>query len=653
MSVSVRTLFIGGALTILSLPLAWAQGPVAVPPSPQSIEGGPANRVMIATGSGTGFSCPFCDLRGAQLAGRDLSNANLQGANLTGADLSGANLSGAILSRTDLSNANLSKANLGPSGKGPADMAAANLSGANLSGANIDGTDLQYTDLSHTDLSKVDLRRAKRGPAKMSLEGDVTCGNADLSEVKNRVYVSTQGSDDPPKCGATPATACATIDKAITQCQGLVSCGVLTMYGEYQLKKTVALTQGVNVYGGCVTSQVRSSNVLQSLLIAPVGGTPAMSASGIGSTATLLQGFRLEGAAAPSNSGQASTTLVVDTSPKLSVLDATILAGAGGSGQTGSAGGNGAGGVNGSGASAGTQSQCPAANGGNGSVKMDVSVDVGVFKFSCNPSCSNNACWGYGAAQGAGGGKWGDQNCAECPSSRGSTGNGGGNGQDASCGGKGYVSGNLVGSFAGTAWQGGTGGGGTGGYIGAGGGGGGAGGYKAGACFWVKTEDPGNQGGGGGSGGCSGAGGGGGIQGGATFAVAVFNSAFNISNSTLVGGRSGDGGLGGTGGKGGNRSTGADGLTNYGGGYGGKGGNGGAGGAGGGGAGGNSGPSIVVALVRNSQVIGNNNDYYTGSSGNVGGKGTGGQPVVSGVCVGPDGDQGQTGVVGQTYSYPN
>ena len=644
--------FIAAALAAVSTLPAQAQESVAAiaPPPTITAPGSAETRNFRAIEAlATRLSCPFCDLSNAQLAGRDLTDANLQGANLTGADLSGANLSGAILSRANLTNANLANANLGRSAQGPADLVAANLTGASLAGADLDGTDLQYTDLSQTDLAQVDLGRARRGPSGAAQSGGVSCGSADLSGLQNRIYVAMKGSDS-DTCGDSPTAACAGIAKGLARCSGKSACGVLTLYGEYTLQNSVALVPGVNLYGGCLSDQAPQPG-LQSLLTAPPGGAPAIIATGIGANATVLQGFRLQGTAAAAGSGAASTALVVNDSPALQVLDATILAGPGGSGAAGGTGGAGAVGAAGKDASAGTQSQCPSANGGNGSVQMGVSVDVGVFKFTCNPSCSDHGCYGYWASQGAAGGQWGDQNCAECVSSRGSTGHSGAGGGDAGCGSKGSASGNLAGAFSGTTWQGVAAGGATGGNPGGGGGGGGAGGYKAGACFWVKTEDPGNQGGGGGSGGCGGSGGGGGGQGGASFAVAVLGSSLTLTNSTLVGGRSGDGGAGGPGGAGGGRSSGAAGLTNLAGGYGGTGGSGGAGGAGGGGAGGNSGPAIVVALVSNASVAGSGDAYYNGAAGTGGAKGVGGQPVVSGVCTGPDGDQGQSGVVAETYKY--
>jgi hypothetical protein len=43
--------------------------------------------------------------------------------------------------------------------------------------------------------------------------------------------------------------------------------------------------------------------------------------------------------------------------------------------------------------------------------------------------------------------------------------------------------------------------------------------------------------------------------------------------------------------------------------------------------------------------------YYTGQSGNVGGQGPGGQPIVSGVCAGGTGDNGLPGTVATKLAY--
>jgi hypothetical protein len=613
-------------------------------PPPAAVE---RTRKLLGATAGGSYACPYCDLRGADLSGRNLSNANLQGANLEGANLKNADLSGAVLAGANLTNANLEGARLNRTSKARTDLSGVVLTGTILRGATFDGADLQYADLSGADRTGVDLSKALVAPVLAPLgEGTFVCGKADLSRLQTRIHVATTGTDS-PTCGTTPATACATIATGIGRCSGSQACGVLVAFGQYKPAVTIALADGINVYGGCTPSA--TPEPLQSLVFAPADGRPAIGADKISTAGAILQGFRLQGSTAPRTG--VSVTLSVSNSSKLSVLDTRILAGPGSQGQTGGRGGNGTDGADASGATAGTVAACPSSAGGNGSVTMNVSVSVGVIKFSCNPSCSANNCYGYWAAMGAAGGKWGDGNCAECPRSRGQTGNNGGPGGDAGCGGKGTVSNNIAGSFAGGTWQPSTGGSGTAGSTGGGGGGGGAGGYRAGACFWVKTEDPGNQGGGGGAGGCGGALGGGGGQGNASFAVTLSASQLVLTNSAVVGGLGGAGGVGGNGGSGGNRGKGAAGLSSFAGGIGGTGGTGGAGGAAGGGAGGNGGPAVGVALVNNSKVTDTGSVYYTGASGPIGGFGNGGQSVVSGVCTGPNGDAGKPGTAADKQTY--
>src|SRR5271163_641074 len=53
------------------------------------------------------FSCPFCDMHGANLSGQDLTDVNLEGANLEGANLSSTILKGTVLAGARLQGANL------------------------------------------------------------------------------------------------------------------------------------------------------------------------------------------------------------------------------------------------------------------------------------------------------------------------------------------------------------------------------------------------------------------------------------------------------------------------------------------------------------------------------------------------------------------
>ena len=475
-----------------------------------------ARRVMAGEAA---YACPYCSLQGVDLSGRDLTNANLTGADLRGANLSGAVLDGASLSGANLAGANLRNARLNDSSQGASDLSRSNLSGAQLAGAQMNGTDLQFADTRGTDLSGVDLGRARRGPLgsirPRLADESWSCGSADLSALKSRIYVATQGSDS-DSCGATPATACKTIAHGLERCSPS-GCGVLVQWGEYSPAGSLALREGVDLYGGCLPhSQSRPDYF--SVILAPAGGQPAVTASGI-NAATRLQGFQLVGSSVPQANGAPSVALLVSASAGLTVASTEVIANTGGAGANGSDGANGTAGGNASGRSAGSVSACTNTGGGTGAVKEEVSVDVRFADFTCKPSCSANNCWGYSGAPGstgkwAGGGQWGNGNCAECAISRGETGKTGGNGDNGVCGNKGTYSSNTTGGFSGTTWRGSTGGAGGSGGNGGGGGGGGSGGYKAGACFWVAQESPGNEGGGGGAGGCAGGSGAGGQQGG-------------------------------------------------------------------------------------------------------------------------------------------
>jgi uncharacterized protein YjbI with pentapeptide repeats len=694
-----RRIWIG---LVLMLTLSTAIGAAEqVSPQPPVIELPPDPSVTVATGATTQAasldqavaSCPYCDMRGADLSGQDLTDANLTGANLSGANLKGAKLNGASLIGADLSHADLSNAELNPSAQGPADLSRANLLDANLDGAQMVGTDLQFARMGGASFKRVNLEAAVFGPridtahpqghrvsftdarlrrefeadsARMDLagvswagaevaqaadDGQTACGRADLSGLSSRIYVANDGTDD-ASCGSAYDKSCRTIAQGLQRCSGS-ACGVLVRWDVYPQTTSIALRDGVSLYGGCLP-QVQARPEYFSAVLGPAGGAPVMSATGVNS-ATLLQGFQLAASKAPPLQSASSVALSLVDSRALSLADMEVVADEGGSAGPSGNGTPGTGGGNGSGRTGGTVSACSGTTGGAGAVKRNVSVDVGFASATCKPSCSENGCAGfYGSPASTGfwapGGTRGGDNCTECPRSRGDTGQRGTDGRHASCGGKGTVSASISGSFDGLRWypsQGGRGG--TGGE-GGGAGGGGAGGYKAGACFWVKTEDAGNPGGGGGAGGCRGGVGNGGSQGGPSFAVMAVRSTLNLVRTRLVAGSGGSGANGGAGAAGGRGGSGASGASNESGGYGGQGGTGGAGGAGGGGAGGNGGPALGVALVSGSSVTGTPT-YYLGKSGNVGEPGRGGTPIVSDACTASNGDSGVRGLVAETHSY--
>jgi uncharacterized protein YjbI with pentapeptide repeats len=683
-------------LIVLGLTLALAAGPAIAKETRNA-------KALVMPGSRTiqtkntnaaPMSCPYCDMAGADLKGRDLTNANLTGARLTGANFEGANLDGAQLIGADLSKARFNNAKLNPSSLGTANLSRSTLVGATFEGAEMNGTNFQYAKMDGAVFSRTDLTRAVFGPriqagtddgrktsfrgarlrhefatdpAVMDLEGvrwegtaaaaaaadeEIVCGRADLAGLTSRIYVASTGTDD-GSCGAAYNKPCATIAYGIGRCAA-AGCGVLVAWDEYKLTAPVALRDSVNVYGGCLPKS-QSKPTYFSAVRAADGGQPAVSAAGINAGA-VLQGFQLNASVAGGTNASTSVALLVKDSSRLSVFDTELVANKGGQGAVGNTPGDATKGGNGSGRTGGTVSACGNTTGGTGSVKMDVRVDNSVFSFDCIPSCSANSCYGYGASPGttgfyAGGGAWSDGNCAECPKSRGGTGKTGTPGRHASCGGKGAPSGNVSGGFSGDSWVASTGGNASAGGDGGGGGGGGAGGYRAGSCFWVKTENPGNEGGGGGAGGCRGAGGNGGQQGGAAFSLVALRSTVTLVRTAVVGGTGGNGGNGGNGARAGQGGDGAGGASNEDGGYGGPGGGGGAGGAGGGAAGGNGGPAVGAALVGGAQLAPTEVVYYPGQSGNPGEAGRGGTAIVSGACTGPNGDNGVKGLVTNTQTY--
>jgi uncharacterized protein YjbI with pentapeptide repeats len=653
---------------------------------------GQASLAAVAQGA---LSCPYCDMTGAIFTGQDLTDANLTGAILVGANFRGAKLKGVALIGANLENADLQNADLGASGLGTADLSRANLTGANLTGAKMDGADLQFARLGGANFESADLRTAIFGPrintehpaglkvsfrgaqmrhefmldgqrmdtsgvvwqapdAKTDVEAEATevaCGRADLSTLTSRIYVANDGVDA-SDCGSAYDKSCKTISYGLSRCSA-TGCGVLVRWDQYPQTATVAARDGVNLYGGCLPASQSRPEYFSAVLGAN-GGLPVLSATAV-NTGALVQGFQLSATAGAALSSAPSVAVSVTDSAKLALSDVELVADRGGSGGKASDGAAGTAGGAGSGRSAGTVAACGGTSGGEGSVQMDVKVDNGAFKFTCKPSCSANGCYGYSGSPAstgvwAPGGKWGNSNCTECPRSRGDTGSRGTDGRPASCGGKGGVNSNTRGSFAGASWQPSTGGAGTEGGNGGGGGGGGSGGYKAGSCFWVKTEDPGNSGGGGGAGGCRAGAGGGGTQGGASFALLAVRSSVSVTRAKLVSGTGGDGSSGGAGGRGGQGGAGAAGATNKDGGYGGAGATGGAGGAGGGGAGGNGGPAIGAALVGGAAIAGTPT-FYPGQSGNPGEAGQGGTPIVEGACTAPKGDPGIKGLVADTQSY--
>ncbi|MEA3412500.1 MAG: hypothetical protein U9R74_13315, partial [Pseudomonadota bacterium] len=160
----------------------------------------------------------------------------------------------------------------------------------------------------------------------------VTCGDADLSALAKRVYVSPQGVDS-ASCGATPTppgSTCKTIHQGISNCTGS-DCGVLVRWGLYPLSTTIELVDGVSLYGSC---RFDDSTKLpyRSMLKAPADGKPGISATDI-DTATMVYGLVVLGSHA-TTPGQASIAMTVSASKGLTISHTVLSAGKGGDGAT-------------------------------------------------------------------------------------------------------------------------------------------------------------------------------------------------------------------------------------------------------------------------------------------------------------------------------
>ncbi|MDD5633128.1 MAG: pentapeptide repeat-containing protein, partial [Methylococcales bacterium] len=546
-------------------------------------------------------------------------------------------------------------------------LALAILDGATIKHAQLEGADLQFASMIGSDFSGSELVKATINPGpgtgnKHTANEMITCGGANLSSLTSRIYVSPSGADR-NDCGASIDQACQTIAKGIARCPAS-GCGVLVEWAQYNQTDTLLLRNGVNVYGGCLTTG-QSKAGLASVINAPGGGKAAVQASQINSP-TVFQGFKVIGTTTSGNNGVASNTFLVSNSSSLAVLDAEVVAGGGAIANNGDKGLPGAPGGNANVRSGGTVAtssayrNCINSSGGNGGAARHISFDSNFWgnptniKVSCE---GGNSCYGYAGSPGTtgswvGGGNIGEDKLVNCLVTNAGPGSPGNPGANAACGARGVASSDQAGVFSGSMWSPGTGGQGQPGGDASGSGGGGSGGFHGANCFGA-IENTGGQGGGGGAGGCGGQGGPGGQQGGGSFAMVVLNSTISLEKTRVIGGRGGVGGRGGDSGQGGSSGAGASGSSGECtlgtcAGTGGSGNNGGIGGSGGGGAGGNGGPAVGIALVGGSKVSGSV-VYYEGAPGLPGQPGKGSATEKN--CTSPDGAGGLDGLVSDMRQY--
>jgi len=159
----------------------------------------------------------------------------------------------------------------------------------------------------------------------------VSCSGADLSAPTTLVYVRSDTGSDAGACGTSTANACASIQKGIDSCAA-AGCGVVVRHGEYNLASTLALRNGVSVYGGCLFDG-ETGRSYRSVVNGPPD-SPAVNAASIGS-ATIFQGFTVRAAdsSAPSN---ASIAMTVTGSPGLEMTQTRLVAGRGATGMANS-----------------------------------------------------------------------------------------------------------------------------------------------------------------------------------------------------------------------------------------------------------------------------------------------------------------------------
>ncbi|MDB4988208.1 MAG: hypothetical protein JWN04_3386 [Myxococcaceae bacterium] len=518
---------------------------------------------------------------------------------------------------------------------------------------------------------------------------DVNCDGAD-GVVLSSFYVATDGDDS---YAGSPTRPLRTIGAAIQRASASRSTPfprphVFVAGGTYT--ETLQLADGVLVHGG-YRRDFRALDPAAFLVEvrAPASsaapGGAVLLASGVGATATLVEGMTLRGLDASSAGAATLGAYLEHPLASLALRNLIILAGVPGEGTTGSDGPAGSGPTTPAGAGqlprgaleasshdciaspsnvvsggAGGQNSCGGtadASGGSGG-----SASCPHFASFQGSGTSGHASGGTVSVAGGTGGQ-----DAEGPI--GGTGTGckanvccgladfsvpqdfvgptaGQNGVDGTVGAAGQGCSDARGSFSAGSWSGGRGSAGAAGSPGSGGGGGGAGGgvdmtYMTGVCEFA--DGLGGGGGGGGAGGCGGGAGVEGTSGAPSVALLVIDpSPFVLDSVTFAPSRGGRGGPGGAGGDGGLGGVGAGGgllapelrntPTLAGTNPGARGGSGGAGGPGGGGGGGCGGASVGLWIVGVEPANGaswrKQNRFNTGSGGE-GGAGGGGAQVGS------------------------
>ncbi|MDW8362360.1 MAG: hypothetical protein RMK74_08160, partial [Myxococcales bacterium] len=514
-------------------------------------------------------------------------------------------------------------------------------------------------------------------PGRFNLNG-IPDDGCEFTLDTGAIYVSAEdptGRDaDNAGCGLGPVGTgaghypCSSIGYGILRAMATGRTRVLVADALYN--ENVTLVAGISLYGGyrADTWERHLSTTLTTIRgTSGSGHRRTVTATGI-STATVFEGFIVDGADASSPGANSYAIYVSGGTSALQILNNVIYAGNGAPGSPGSAGTDGLDGVDGSaGANAfdtGSVACTISRSGGAGGIRTCGSTNVsggaggGVF---CPPFYDTNPPYtpgsaragaaGAGPAGGAGGAVAYDgqtrpaDTCLLCYLPGGAntmTGGNGAHGGNGSHGTGGSGASHSTGSIIGGDWIGASGANGVAGNPGSGGGGGASGGGGDGSGS-PCTDDLGATGGGGGSGACGGTAGGGGGPGGGSFGIFITGTSSRpvLSGNTIYrgfggaggnGGRGGAGGIGGSGGNGGLKCNTTECFCTGDGGTGGDGGDGGHGGGGGGGAGGVS----YGIFAEGTTGYGATTNTFPVSGG--GGPGGGGGPSI--------GNSGTAGVAG-------
>lgn len=486
----------------------------------------------------------------------------------------------------------------------------------------------------------------------------VACG-VDVASLRQTVHVSSRGRDV-DGCGASTATACASIGKGLAQCDR-AGCGVLVRHGLYGTTATIELRDGVSVYGGCRFDGEPDQGYRTTIEASPALGSPAIAASGL-QAPTVVRGLVVIGKDETA-AGIASIVLSVSRSPGLTLVDNVLVGGRGGDGSPGAnapapgaAGVPGTAGAAGGGGGASCMASAARGSGGQGGTDVTTGLPRPTY-WDCESA--DRGQQGQPSGDGKPGGALGSKGaygiaCNPRPADAPSDGGPGQPGGQGACGTAAQPSTLTAGRFDGAAWIASRGSDGAGGMVGGGGGGGGAGG----ACI-TYTQGyiyDGLPGGGGGAGGCGGGPGRAGQQGGASIPLVLTGAGtpFDAGSNSIVPGPGGRGGRGGDATAGGSGGSGGAGqseprflyLAHWCPGIGNAGGKGGDGGAGSAGAGGHGGPSIGIAVLEGSAVAAGLDAVYAALPGLPGRGGAGGGISPGAGCGRTVGADGPHGVIG-------